>query len=185
MFAETNGIHVKVCERSGDKLSRMVKSNPLMKGGCERLDCMVCVTGGKGDCRRSGAGYRITCLDCKEDDILATYEGETGRNPFTRGLEHKDDLKNKSESSPLWKHCTIQHGGRVAIFKMDALRPSKYPMVRQVNEGARIKVYKTDICMNSKSEFHQPSIVRTEAMRGNINEDQTGLRLGSQVLNRR
>ena len=28
--------------------------------------------------------------------------------------------------------------------------------------------------MNSKSEFHQPSIVRVVAIRGNINDEQTG-----------
>ena len=31
--------------------------------------------------------------------------------------------------------------------------------------------------MNSKSEFHQPSIVRVVAIRGNINEEQTGAAL--------
>ena len=58
---------------------------------------------------------------------------------------------------------------------MDALRSVKYPMVRQVNEGARVRLTKAHICMNSKSEFHQPGIVRVVAVRGNLNEEQTGV----------
>ena len=43
-------------------------------------------------------------------------------------------------------------------------------MVRQVNEGARVRLNRADICMNSKSEFHQPGSVR-----GNVNEEQGGI----------
>ena len=107
--------------------------------------------------------------------VKAEYEGETCRNPYSRGLEHARDLENQCEKSPLWKHCTIQHGGRKVEFKMDALRAYKYPMVRQVNEGARVRLTDADICMNSKSEFHQPGIVRVVAVRGNVNEEQTGV----------
>ena len=68
----------------------------------------------------------------------------------------------------------IQHEGRKVQFKMDALRSFRYPMVRQVNEGARVRLSDFDICMKSKSEFHQPGIVRVVAVRGNVNEEQTG-----------
>ena len=64
-----------------------------------------------------------------------------------------------------------------SLFKMDALRPLIYPMVRQVNEGARVRVSKSDICMNSESEFHKPGIVRVVAVRGNVNEEQTSVSL--------
>ena len=60
---------------------------------------------------------------------------------------------------------------------MDALRAFRYPMVRQVNEGARVRISKADICMNSKSEFHQPGIVRVVSVRGNVNEEQTSVSL--------
>ena len=156
-------------------MTRDLKSNPLRVGGCGRDSCMVCACGGKGDCSRSGSGYKISCLECPKSMVKAEYEGETARNPYTRGLEHQRDLENESEKSPLWKHCSIQHGGRKVGFKMDALRSFKYPMVRQVNEGARVRLTKADICMNSKSEFHQPGIVRVVAVRGNLNEEQTGV----------
>ena len=60
-------------------------------------------------------------------------------------------------------------------FKMDALRTFKYSMVRQVNKGARVRLNIADICMNSKSEFHQPGIVRVKAVRGNVNDEQCGM----------
>ena len=119
-------------------------------------------------------GTRGTSLLDGGRKMVASYEGESGRNPYTRGLEHQNDLRNKNENSPLWKHVLIQHNGQQVSFKMDALRSFKHPMVRQVNEGARIKLTKADICMNSRSEFHQPSIVRVLAVRGNLNEFQTG-----------
>ena len=174
-FSEESNINVKVVTRGGNKMTRDLKSNPLRKGGCGREECMVCSTWGKGDCSRSGAGYRITCLECPKVKIKAEYEGETARNPYSRGMEHLRDLENMCEKSPLWKHCSIQHEGRKVQFKMDALRAFKYPMVRQVNEGARVRLTEADVCMNSKSEFHQPGIVRVVLVRGNVNEERTGV----------
>ena len=54
------------------------------------------------------------------------------------------------------------------------LKPFKFTMVRQVTEGARVRLTKADICMNSKSEFHQPGTVRIVAVRGNLNDEQGG-----------
>ena len=50
----------------------------------------------------------------------------------------------------------------------------KHPLVRQNDEGVRVKCSRADILMNSKTEFHQPGIVRVVAFRGNLNEEQTG-----------
>ena len=36
----------------------------------------------------------------------------------------------------------------------------------------RVRLTKADICMNSKSEFHQPGIVRVIAVKGNVNAEQ-------------
>ena len=57
--------------------------------------------------------------------------------------------------SPMWKHCSIQHGGRIV-----QLGVYKYSEARQVNKGARVRLTEADICMNSKSEFYQPRTVR-------------------------
>ena len=66
---------------------------------------------------------------------------------------------------------------KIVKFKMSALRSFRYQMVRQVNEGARVWVSKADICINSKSDFHQPGVVRIVAVRGNVNEKQTSVSL--------
>ena len=112
-FAMNTGIHVKVCPRGGNRLSKMVKSDPLGKGSCDDDKCMVCMTGGKGKCRKNGAGYKISCLECPKDGLVAEYEGESGRNAYSRGLEHQNSLRNENKSSPLWKHCTIQQESEI------------------------------------------------------------------------
>ena len=84
-----------------------------------------------------------------------------------------EDLENESDTSSLWKYCLIQHEGRIVLFGLDALRTIRYPMVRQVNEGGRVRLSEFDICMNLKSELHQPGIVRVAAVRGSVNEKQT------------
>ena len=136
---------------------------------------MVYSTGGKGDFSRSGAGYKITCLECPKVQIKAEYEGETARNPYSRGIDHQRGLEYMCEKSLLWKHSSIQHGGRIVQFKMDALRAYKYPMMRQVNEGARLRLSGADICIKLKSEFYQPGIVKGIAMRSNVNDEQSGV----------
>ena len=57
---------------------------------------------------------------------------------------------------------------------MICLKSFKTAFLRQINEGVRIACCEADICMNSKSEFHQPSIVRVTNSLGNPNEEQTG-----------
>ena len=104
-----------------------------------------------------------------------TDHGETGRNGYSRGLEHLAGLRNKKEDIPLWKHCLIQHNGQTVRLKMVCLKSFKTAFMRQINEGVAIACCEADICMNSKTEFHQPSIVRVSASLGNTNEEQTGL----------
>ena len=47
VFAKNTDIHVKVCLRGGNRLSKMVKSDPLGKGSCDNEKCMAFTTGGK------------------------------------------------------------------------------------------------------------------------------------------
>ena len=75
----------------------------------------------------------------------------------------------------MWKHCLIHPEGRQVNFKMDALRPLKFPMVRQVNKGDRVRLTKAEIFKNSKYEFHQPGIVRIITVKGNVNDEQMGV----------
>ena len=45
-------------------------------------------------------------------------KGESGRNAYSRGLEHQRDLQDEKEDSPLWKHCTLQHNNEKVNFSM-------------------------------------------------------------------
>ena len=83
---------------------------------------------------------------------VVNYEGETGCNCYSRGLEHQDGLRNEQDN-PLWKHCTLEHGGEKVEFTMTALGSFRSCLMRQVNESVRISSSQADILLNSKSEF--------------------------------
>ena len=186
-FKSEHKINVKVCERGGIKMGNIAKPDPLSPSSCNREDCFPCTSGGGGDCSRSCSSYRVECQECLKSELRAVYEGETGRNCYSRGLEHIAGLNNEKDDNPLWKHCQIQHDGRKVDFKMICLKSFKTAFMRQINEGVRIACCKADICMNSKAEFHQPSIVRVTNTLGNSNEEQTGgqsLRGGSRGARR-
>ena len=57
---------------------------------CMEDDCFLCRFNptNRKFCRKPGMGYVIKCTLCAEDDIVAQYEGETGRCLYTWGLEH-------------------------------------------------------------------------------------------------
>ena len=75
-------------------------------------------------------------------------------------------LELKQEENALWKHCLVAHEGEKVEFSMQVVGTFQSCLVRQVNEGVRIKRSKADCLMNSKSEFHQHPVVRVVPMRG-------------------
>ena len=101
---KNSGLKIKVIEKTGTAIkSKFQKSNPFKKEKCEE-DCMVCQTNGKGNCEQVGVTYEIECQRCK-----AVYVGETSRNAKKRGSEHMKELKEKRDTSVLWRHCKEQH----------------------------------------------------------------------------
>ena len=116
-----------------------------------------CTSEGGGDCSKSCSAYSIECEECLKSDLKAVYQGETGRNCYSRGLEHLDGLSKEKEDNPLWKYCQIQHGGLKVKLKMICLKSFKTAFLRPINEGVRISCCEADMCMNSKLEFHPPS----------------------------
>ena len=164
-FEEVTGWRVPVVERAGTRVSSIAKAEPLRRSKCGREDCFPCKTGG-GNCRKNGAGYRITCKRCLQ---VVTYEGETGSNGYSRGKEHQCALELKQEENALWKHCLVAHEGEKVEFSMQVVGTFQSCLVRQVNEGGRIKRSKAEL-MNSKGEFHQHPVVRVVPTRGLQNE---------------
>ena len=101
-FEMLHGIRVQVCQKAGQSVRTDAKPEPLRKTGCDREDCLPCQSPSnrKGDCEKNSVTYQITCETCLKDGKSTTYEGETGRNAFTRGIEHQQGLRQKSENSP-------------------------------------------------------------------------------------
>ena len=61
-------------------------------------------------------GYIITCLTCHQAGKLTTYDGESSRNGYARGLEHLQGLRTRSTTVEVynfgawWRRGRIQHG---------------------------------------------------------------------------
>ena len=136
-FEAVTGMHVAVKERAGQKNKSISKVEPLKSKTCGRENCFPCTTGG-GNCEKNSSGYRVTCISCQGAGISSTYEGETGRNGYTRGLEHLAALRLEDEENAMWKHCVLQHDGRQAEFEMQILRTFNSCLDRQVNKAVRI-----------------------------------------------
>ena len=82
----------KIIERGGEKKLR--RSNPWAGGKCVRDKCFPCQGPKGGNCWREGVTYSLWCEECGEK--VAAYQGETGRNGFTRGREHLESLESKN-----------------------------------------------------------------------------------------
>ena len=145
-------IPIRVVERSGTTVKqKLQRSNPLSTGQCaDKENCMVCRTGGK-NCRKEGVNYSITCDKCG-----AVYIGETGRNAYTRGVEHDNDLRNKSKNSVLWRHTSQEHYDDdtppTYTMRVTAINTNDATM-RQVVEGIQIQKISPDVIINNRSEW--------------------------------
>ena len=95
------------------------------------------------------------------------YDGETGKNCYSRGLDHLEGYRNKKENNVLWKHAQMEHGGRSDVnFKMTVLKTyGKNNQLRKYNEAVRI-TNNPGVKLNSKAEYCQPSLPRLVVERG-------------------
>ena len=58
------GFKIKVVEKAGIAIKRLLqKSDPFKPRQCERVDCLVCRTKGKGPCDRESVTYEIQCTN--------------------------------------------------------------------------------------------------------------------------
>ena len=161
-----SGLGIYITEKGGTQLKRQLqRSNPFLGRKCERPDCLVCTSDGKGSCRSRGVNYTITCKECEEQGRQErTYIGETSRTPYIRGLEHQDGLIKKRDGSVLWKHCRNHHNGVIenCHFRMDVVGVyGDDAMLRQVGEGVRIQRSPPQQLMNDRSEWgyiHLPRV---------------------------
>ena len=150
---EESGIKVKLVEKAGRSLGGILRSSdPKKQRRCNRLNCPVCTTGGKGDCRALNANYKLTC-ECEDE-----YNGTTTRGTYVRGMEHLDDLNAKNEESDFWQHCKNKHGGQLKKFKIDVVETFKGdPTLRQINEAVRIERMDPKKMINKRIEYKPTS----------------------------
>ena len=171
--ARTSDVQIKFCTRGGRKVASKAKSDPFASKKCDRTNCPVCsVPDSNGGCRFSNIGYQLVCNPCKETDVDV---GETAKSAFERGQQHQSDLKKRVLDTPMWKHAQLFHESNNKIsFSLEVTSRFKKAMIRQEDEAIRIRESQSKICLNSKSEFHQPSNIRLVPASGNINLDQEG-----------
>ena len=68
------------------------------------------------------------------------YNGETGRNTYTRGVKHGEDYDKKVDGSAMWKHCVQHHNSermRLRMLVKDRVRNDATK--RQILEAVRIR----------------------------------------------
>ena len=154
-----SGLKIRIVEKAGTSLKQQLqRSDPFKPLRCDRENCFVCTSGGKGSCKTMGVNYQISCEECEEmDSTERDYKGETSRTSYVRGGEHLDDFDKRREKSVLWKHCRNKHNGQVEgrRFRMDVLGVYKEDaMLRQVAEAVRIQQSPTGTLMNDKTEWN-------------------------------
>ena len=173
-FEEVTSMRIQVQERAGNALKHLAKSEPLKVKSCKREDCFICTTSEAGKCEKNGIGYSIRCDTCLRAGKVMNYEGESGKNGYTRGRQHLDSLRRRDEENALWKHCIVEHNGELAEFSMKTIGVFSSCLARQINEAVRIAMSKSDCIMNSKSEFHQAPLVRVIPVMGLVEEQGAG-----------
>ena len=106
---------------------------------------------------------------------MASYQGESSKSAFERGEQHAKGLIKKSDNNPIWKHSELHHDGDNQIgFNMKVTGRFAKPMIRQENEAIRIRESEAVHEMNSRSEFHQPVIIRLVPTSSLAQSDQAG-----------
>ena len=174
------GYRVKIVERSGTMIKRMVvKSNPWAGGPCGAPECLVCKhENGGGDCKKRSVTYRTRCKTCFESGVKRgeklekVYIGESSRTGRERGAEHANDYLKAAPDSHMWKHWQTDHQEETEkpVFSMKILRRHKSAFVRQINEAVLIDMHSSNV-LNSKSEYNRCQIPRLNVKMGERDSD--------------
>ena len=154
--ARRNKIKVKIQERSGTKLKRILqRSDPFSKEKCIRDTCMICTRELEVNCRTRGCVYQIMCTVCKNDNNRKNkYRGQTGRSVNERMNEHLKLWEKKDEKSVLWQHSMEHHESQqfpveVSILSKCFGKPTK----RLITEVVMIEEMNDAEGMNNKTEY--------------------------------
>ena len=171
---DKSSFKIKVVEKSGTKVVRMLQKNdPFKTKECRNKEgCMICSGNNPGSCRDSGITYRINCLGNRLEDedekCDSEYNGETGKVGYVRGGQHAAELRNHRDTSVLWQHCMEKHAGVEQNFEMTVLdRVRGDAMKRQILESIRISKIPSQRNMNRKDEWKSARVPRVLITRRN------------------
>ena len=169
------GGKVKMVPRGGIAIKDLLcNKNPWSSEGCGRDNCFVCRSK-PGRCQREGAVYTLTCEECGMRGIQACYFGELSRSSFLRGLDHQTTLKNKDDSSSLWKHSVEHHNAREdVVYTMKVIRNQPTALTRQIEESVALDKKKVHVLMNSKGEWNSQRIPRIVVQVQGRDEEEEG-----------
>ena len=106
------------------------KSKPFYNEKC-RNDCFHCEICDirRGNCKKNQAGYEVVCVTSLRAGRKTCYYGESSKNGYTRGGEHRATFRLKNEENAWYKHCLLEHDGMQAEFSSC--------LVMQANEAVR------------------------------------------------
>ena len=142
------------------------RSSTREKDNCERQDCFVCTSDGKGKktCNKENVTYRIQCTqNCKKRDV---YKGETSYSAYTRGQEHLEKYQKQDPKSVLQNHAQSEHQANQVQFRMDVLGTyHRDATLRQISEGIEIERTPPGRLMNTRSEWNSSLIPQCTVQR--------------------
>ena len=160
-------LSVKIIETGGVSLkSQLVRTD---MSGCLFPDCRLCESDVKGGSHtRRGCVYEGICKLCRENNFVAAYHGESGRNAYHRINQHANDIENSNSKNAFVKHIMNKHEdhkGDPNVFEFKVYSTYRSCLYRQGQEGVNIAEDNSDELLNSKTEFHQPSVTRVTTTR--------------------
>ena len=141
-------VKIKVVERVGTTVKRALqKSDPFLRRGCDRDQCVVCDSDCDVDCRTRGVVYELWCKECTRK-----YRGQTGRSTYERTKEQVSSTG--SDDKPLKRHRELYHGGdEVEVGCKILARCFGKPSRRMITEAVYIDELKDSETMNSRREW--------------------------------
>ena len=175
------GWPIKIIETAGRTLEQtLVNNDPFQGNACNDPKCVPSRDPkNKINCRRNTICYRVTCRLCLRTGMpanqecyekAACYYGQSGKNAHCRCKEHVSKFNSKTaktrEESAFYKHLMSSHGGKDEdkefddYFEVKILKAYKKPFTMCVEEGTYIANHRGEL-LNSKSEWHQPKLIRT------------------------
>ena len=94
---------------------------------------------------------------------------EKHRCVYARMESHKQDVETKKDSNAFHKHLELNHPEHIqdlSVFKMKVEKTFRKPLDRQIFEGTLIaENERRDHLLNSKMQFHEPSVPRVTVTR--------------------